>query len=218
MDWLYWLIVTGVILCSILGVLLTAATLPGIWFMILAASLAQAWSLSDGSSAATPTRSGAGSGLPSDAVASATGAFGTHAASADGLIRTAVTDPAMFSWWTLGIAAGLALIAELVEFGASAVGAAKAGGTRRGAIGSVIGALVGAVGGSVIVPILGTIIGAALGAGIGALLFERHDGRKSWKDASKIGAGAAAGRLVATLAKVVIACVVAVMLIVDAIA
>lgn len=211
MDWLYWLIVTGVIVCSILGVLLTAATLPGIWFMILAAALAQAWSLyaSDGGGSVPGSTTGV---LPDGADAAA--ASGT-ASQWPAIASTART--AMFSWWTLGIAAGLALIGELIEFGASAVGAAKAGGTRRGAIGSIIGALVGAIGGSLIVPILGTIIGAALGAGLGALIFERHDGRKTWKEASKIGAGAAAGRLVATLAKVVVACIVAVILIVDAV-
>lgn len=195
MDWLHWLIISGVIVCSVLGVLLTAATLPGIWFMILMAALAQWWSLSGSS--------------PSG------GLVGTSAAG--GVISPGGTAAAMFSWWTLGIASGLALLAEIVEFGASALGAQKAGGTRRGAIGSIIGGLVGAIAGSLVVPILGTIIGAALGAGIGAIILERHDGRKTWKDATKVGAGAAAGRFVATIAKVTIACVVAAMLIVDAI-
>jgi uncharacterized protein YqgC (DUF456 family) len=120
----------------------------------------------------------------------------------------------MFSWWTLGICVGLGVLAEIVELIASAFGAAKAGGSKKASIASVAGALVGAIGGTFIipVPILGTILGAAGGAGIAALLTEKHLGEKTWKAASKVGAGAAAGRLVALLAKVGFAGVVAAIL------
>src|SRR5262245_39371540 len=56
--------------------------------------------------------------------------------------------PEMISWWTIGVAVGLGLLAELVEFGASAAGAAKGGATRAGGIGAVIGSFVGALAGS----------------------------------------------------------------------
>lgn len=127
-------------------------------------------------------------------------------------------DEPMFSWWTLGIAVGIGVVAELVEFLASAAGAAKAGGTRRGAVGSVVGGLVGAILGSVAipVPILGTVVGAAAGAGVGAFALERAGGRKTWMESTKIGAGAAAGRLVATAVKSGLAGVIAVMLSVGA--
>lgn len=117
----------------------------------------------------------------------------------------------MFSWWTLGTCVAIALLAELVELGASAVGASKAGGTKMGAIGSVVGAIVGAIVGSFVipVPVVGTIIGAALGAGGGALLMEKHLGEKTWQEAGKIGAGAAIGRLIATIAKIAFAAIVA---------
>lgn len=154
------------------GVLLTAFTLPGIWFALLAAGAGQWWSL-------------------------------------------ATQPEPMFSWWTLGLCAGLALIAELVEVGASAVGASKAGGTKKGAIGSVIGAILGAIVGTLalgFLPVLGTIIGASLGAGLGALLLEKHLGEKTWKEAGKVGAGAAIGRLLATLAKIIFAAAVAAVL------
>jgi hypothetical protein len=58
---------------------------------------------------------------------------------------------------------------------------------------------------------LGTIVGGALGAGAGALVLERH-GKMSWKGSMKVGTGAAAGRFVATLIKMALASLVAVVL------
>ncbi|HPO92663.1 MAG TPA: DUF456 domain-containing protein [Phycisphaerales bacterium] len=185
------LIAGGVAIGCLLGVLLTVLTFPGIWFMVLAAALAQWWSYEQ---------------LPGAGIAGA----------APDPASPAVAQSLMFNWWVLGTAAALALLGEIIEFFASALGAAKAGGTRRGAIGSILGGLIGAIAGTMILPILGTILGAALGAGVGALLFERHAGRKTWKEATKVGAGAAAGRLVATIAKAAIACAVALMLTLDA--
>ncbi|MBY0313367.1 MAG: DUF456 family protein [Phycisphaerales bacterium] len=169
-----WDILVGLGACTLawVGVLLTAFTLPGIWFALLAAGAAQWWSI-------------------------------------------AMRPEPMFSWWTLGVCAALALTAELVEVGASAVGAAKAGGTKKGAIGSVIGAILGAIVGTfalAFLPVLGTIIGASIGAGLGALLLEKHLGEKTWQEAGKVGAGAAIGRLLATVAKVAFAAVVATVL------
>jgi uncharacterized protein YqgC (DUF456 family) len=157
------------VLLNILGIALTALTLPGIWLMLLVAGLAQWWQVS---------------------------AYGTW----------------MFSWWTLGVCGGLALLAEIIEFVASALGAAKFGGTRWGALGSIVGTIAGAVAGSFFLFPLGTILGAAAGAGAGALLCERHIGKRTWEAASKAGAGAAIGRLAATLVKVGVAVVVAVIL------
>lgn len=171
-DWA-WTLTAGLAVClsGIVGVVLTALTLPGIWFSLLCAALAQWWSISH-SGAANP----------------------------------------MFSWWTLGVCFALGVIAELVEIAASAFGAAKAGGTRKGAIASVIGGLLGAIIGSLILPLVGTILGAALGAGLAALLVERHGSDMSWAQSGKVGAGAAAGRLAATLAKIAFAIVIAIIL------
>lgn len=167
----------SVVLGCLLGVLLVALTLPGIWFMILVAIGFQAY--------------------------------------------FAMREPPtlMYAWWTLGACVLLGIIAEAVEAFASAVGAKKAGGTRRGAIGSVIGGILGAILGTVLLaflPVLGTILGAVLGAGGGALIAERHNGAKTWRQASTIGAGAAAGRLAATIAKVGFAAVVATILCIGA--
>lgn len=122
--------------------------------------------------------------------------------------------PELFAWETLVAVLVIGVVAEVLELVASAAGAAKMGGTKRGAIGSVIGAFIGAIGGTFVIPIpvVGTILGGALGAGIGALVFERHGGRMGWKDSMKVGSGAAAGRLVATLMKTGFALLAAVIL------
>jgi uncharacterized protein len=168
----------GVVVISWIGVLLTAFTLPGIWLALLAAGLAQWWSLSG------PPMTDGSSPVP------------------------------MFSWWTLGACVVLALLAELVEFIASALGAHSAGGSKRAAVASMVGALIGALVGTFAlpVPIVGTIVGGAVGAGAAALLAEKHLGERTWKHSAKVGGGAAIGRLVATLAKVGFAAVIALIL------
>lgn len=168
--------ISGVVLLSWCGVLLTAFTLPGLWIAIVGAALAQWWHSAK---------------------------YGTE----------------LFSWWTLGACLCIGVVAEVGELVASAFGAAKAGGSRKSSVAAVLGAIVGAIVGTVLLaflPVIGTIIGAALGAGIAALLTEKHLGEKTWKDASKVGAGAAAGRLVATVLKVGLAGVVAFILTVAA--
>lgn len=115
------------------------------------------------------------------------------------------------SWQIVALLVGLAVTAELLELAASALGAKRAGGSRRGAVlaigGSVAGALIGAVVG-VPIPIIGQLVAAVLFAGIGALvgamLGETWKGRtlaESWK----VGQSAFWGRLLGALAKTGIA-------------
>lgn len=134
------------------------------------------------------------------------------------MLATAVVcnlwQPGMFNWWTLGIGAGIALLAEILEFAASAVGAKKTGGSRSGAVGSIIGAVIGAIAGTAFLPPIGTIAGAVVGAGAGALIAERGIASKNWTDSAKVAGGAAAGRLVATILKTGAAAIIATMLIV----
>lgn len=122
----------------------------------------------------------------------------------------------MYSWWTLGICVGIAAAAEVIELVASGLGASKFGGTKTGAAWSVLGAVIGAIAGSLVLPLVGTIIGAAIGAFAGALLGEKVVKKRTWSEASKSGAGAAIGRLAATLVKVGLAAVVALALSVGA--
>jgi hypothetical protein len=119
------------------------------------------------------------------------------------------------SWTVVAVLAGLATLAEIVELAAGALGAAKVGGSKRGAalaaFGSMIGAVVGALVG-VPIPIVGSVIGAigfaCVGALGGAMLGEHWKGRKlgeSWQ----VGQAAFWGRLVGTLTKTAIATVMA---------
>lgn len=161
-----------VVVASIVGVALTALTLPGIWVMLAAAGLCQWWYMS------------------------------THA------------NQVMFSWWTLGVCVGLGVIAEVVELVASGAGAARAGGSRTGVVGSVAGGMIGAILGTVLIPVplVGTLVGASVGAGAGAMAGERWAGKKDLGQISRIGAGAAAGRLAASVVKVGFAIMIGVIL------
>jgi uncharacterized protein YqgC (DUF456 family) len=146
-----------VVVGSLLGIVLTAATLPGTWLAVLVAMLCWWWK------------------------------------------------PDLFSWWTIAAAAALALVGEAIDLFASAAGAARTGGGRSAAMGSVVGGIAGAILGSMVFPIIGTIIGAVVGAGVGAAVAERGLRERTWRESAAVGAGAAAGKAVATVAKLVIA-------------
>lgn len=112
-----------------------------------------------------------------------------------------------FHWGVLAALAGLAVIGEVVEFAAGAVGATKAGGSKRSAalalVGSMIGAIVGAVVG-VPIPVVGSIVAAllfgSLGAMGGAMLGEHWKGRTA-DEGFQVGQAAFWGRLWGTLGK-----------------
>ena len=108
----------------------------------------------------------------------------------------------MFSPWTLGAIAALAVLAEVLELISSAVGAKKAGGTKWGSIGSIVGAIAGAVLGTMLIPIplLGTLIGVCIGAAVGAWGLELAVGRPN-RQSLKVGVGAGVGRFVAAILK-----------------
>lgn len=125
--------------------------------------------------------------------------------------------PGMFPWWVIGVAAGLGVLAELLELVASAAGSTKAGGTKRAAAGAILGTIVGAIVGSMILffPI-GTIVGAVAGAGLGAGLLDRSQLDRNWKESATVGAGAAAARGVAIVLKGIFGALMATVLIVGA--
>ncbi len=106
--------------------------------------------------------------------------------------------PHVFSLRTLIIAAGLAMMAEIVELIASGAGAKRAGGAKRSAFAAIIGAIIGAIVGTPFMPIVGTILGGAIGAGIGAAIAERTVEERTWGDIWRVGQGAAIGRVLAT--------------------
>ena len=105
------------------------------------------------------------------------------------------------------VAFAFALLGELIEFAASALGARKAGASRRSTlyavIGSIIGAMIGAFVGlpvPVVGPVLAAILFGGVGATTGAIYGEYTDGR-SWKESWTVGRAAFWGRTFGTMGK-----------------
>jgi uncharacterized protein YqgC (DUF456 family) len=116
-------------------------------------------------------------------------------------------------WKTVVALVVLAALGEIVELLAAALGVAKAGGSRRGALlalaGSILGALVGIFVGLPI-PLIGSVVAAVLFAGLGAMagavLGETSVGRDA--DATwRIAKLAFWGRLAGTLGKIILGAV-----------
>lgn len=115
---------------------------------------------------------------------------------------------ALFGRDVLLVCAGLALLAEVLEFLMGAAGARQAGGSRRGAALAIVGSIVGAVLGTALpVPVLGTLVGACAGAFAGSLLGDRWAGR-TMTLSIEAGRGAAIGRFWGTTVKMLIGGVV----------
>jgi len=111
------------------------------------------------------------------------------------------------SWWVVGAALVLAIIGEVLEFAAGAMGAAKLGGSRRGAVLAIVGSMAGGIFGATVglpIPVIGSIIAillfAGLGAMAGAMIGEFWKGR-DWDGSLKIGQAAFWGRLLGTAGK-----------------
>jgi uncharacterized protein YqgC (DUF456 family) len=112
----------------------------------------------------------------------------------------------MFSPWTLCVIAALALSAEVLEFLTGAIGAKKAGATKRGAFGAVAGGFVGGLAGTAAIPlpVIGTLAGACIGACLGAWALELARGAPPHM-ALRAGIGGGLGRLAGRLIRLAIA-------------
>ncbi|MAB27716.1 MAG: hypothetical protein CMJ53_00270 [Planctomycetaceae bacterium] len=111
----------------------------------------------------------------------------------------------LIPWWVFIIAVVVAIVGEVLEFLAGALGAKKGGASKRGMVGSLIGGLIGTVAGTILIPIpiVGSLIGAIAGCGAGAVIGElTAKGEVQLKDTIKPAAGAVVGRILGTLAKV----------------
>lgn len=111
----------------------------------------------------------------------------------------------MFSQPTLVVIVLLAILAEVAELLAGAVGAKKAGGTRRGATGALFGGMIGGLVGTFVipVPVIGSLLGICVGACAGALVLELMGGRQ-FLAAMRSGVGAGMGSLAGTVLKFLI--------------
>ena len=103
---------------------------------------------------------------------------------------------------------GCALVGEIIEFIAGALGAQRAGASKKSTLFAVIGSMVGAIFGALVgvpVPVIGSVLAAILfggvGATLGAMYGEWTDGR-SWRESWSIGHAAFWGRTFGTLGKV----------------
>lgn len=117
-------------------------------------------------------------------------------------------------WTSLVVLLVLAVLGEVVEAVAGAMGSRRAGGTRRGALLAIVGGVAGAVAGTFAlpVPIVGTLVGASLGAGAGSMVGDAWAGR-DFEAVWAAGRGAAIGKFAGSIGKLGIAvlmfCVVA---------
>lgn len=115
------------------------------------------------------------------------------------------------AWGALLAIVFAAAVGEVLEFAASALGASRVGGSKRGTAlamgGSIAGAITGLfVGTAIPIPIVGNVLASLLlgaaGAFTGALVGERWAG-KDWDTSIQIGSAAFWGRLLGTVGKAV---------------
>ncbi len=123
---------------------------------------------------------------------------------------SALFDPASpVAWWSLVAGVVLGLIAEGIEWVTASRYARKYGGSQRSAWGALFGGIAGAIVGFPI-PLFGPLVGALAGTFIGALVAEYSVSGVSG-GAERVAWGAMVGRIVATVAKLGIGFVIAVL-------
>ncbi|MEO7966283.1 MAG: DUF456 domain-containing protein [Gemmatimonadaceae bacterium] len=122
---------------------------------------------------------------------------------------------APIGWTYTGIAIGLTVLAEVLEFTLSARYTKKYGGSQRAGWGAILGGMAGAIMG-VPVPLIGSVIGAFVGAFVGALLMELTRKESTRGSATRVAWGAFLGRVAAAMAKTGLACAIAALLLVGA--
>jgi len=126
-----------------------------------------------------------------------------------------VAGTGLFAWWqwdrgvfsigTLIAVVVLALLGELVEFGAGMVGARRSGASWRGSVAAVFGAVFGAIAGTFIIsiPLLGTVVGASVGAGLAVWMIETSRGQQPGPSLQR-GLSAGLGALMGIAAKLAV--------------
>jgi len=126
---------------------------------------------------------------------------------------TLAPSPVALGWRTVVAILVLAVMGEIVELLAGAMGVSKTSGSRQGAVMALVGSIVGGILGVLIgmpIPLIGSFIAAVffagLGAMAGAILGEISVGQRlgtSWR----IGKAALWGRLAGTLSKILLGAV-----------
>ena len=119
-------------------------------------------------------------------------------------------DGETWGWMTLGVCFGLAVVGEIMEMGAGALGVKVGGGSRRGMVGAIIGSIVGGIALTPVIPIpvIGTLIGAVIGTFAGAVIGElTHKDPSTAGDVAKSATGATIGRILGVIGKTGVAAV-----------
>ncbi|HEX3726188.1 MAG TPA: DUF456 family protein [Pirellulales bacterium] len=123
---------------------------------------------------------------------------------------------AAIGWPAVAVLLGLAVAGELIELAAGALGVAHVGGSRTSAFLALVGSTIGAVVGLVVgvpIPVIGSLVAAIVfggaGAMAGALLGESLVGR-GLDESLEVGKAAFMGRVLGTLAKIVVSSVMVV--------
>ena len=112
-------------------------------------------------------------------------------------------------WMVVAIVAAFAVLGEIIESLAVAVGAQRARGSKRSALLALCGSIGGGLAGGLVgVPTLAlapvaVVLGAALGATAGAMVGEYWKGRSS-RDGWEVGKAAFWGRLLGTIGKMAV--------------
>ena len=126
---------------------------------------------------------------------------------ASAAVYALITRGVYIGWSTLLILLILAAVAELIEILSSGAGAKRAGSGKAGLVGAVVGGILGGIFLSLIpIPILSTLVGVCVGTFLGAMIGEFAAGKKITHSAL-VGVSAAKGRLIGTLIKIGVGCV-----------
>lgn len=125
-----------------------------------------------------------------------------------------------FSWYVVLGVVVLALLGEVVEFAAGAVGVAKVGGSRRSVALALVGSIVGGIAGLFVpipIPLFGSLVGAVLCAGFGAFAGAVAGERSRGQDMDEsipVGKAAFWGRIFGTASKLTIGFLMVVVLLI----
>ena len=113
------------------------------------------------------------------------------------------------TWFAFGAMVFLAVLGEIIEFAAGALGTSAVGGSKRSGALSLVGSLIGGIVGMFValpipIPIVASIISALLFACLGSLAgaaLGEYWAEGKWDSSLKVGHAAFWARLVGTLAK-----------------
>jgi uncharacterized protein YqgC (DUF456 family) len=125
-----------------------------------------------------------------------------------GALLHKILTPEWLSWTTIALLGVLVLVERLLDFLGTMVGAKWLGATRWGIFGAVVGGIVG-----IFFGLPGLILGPVFGALVGEIIFAR----RSLGLSAKAGFGAAVGFGLSTVARIALALLMILIVIVDAV-